>query len=170
MINRWQLDNELGKVIESVLNCDAVNPINPAFIGLPNPERLYNVVNGRKLYECEQKSNIQLYLYSDSVKEGGDSNCQIFTESDFIIGIIRKKDVFIPEFNAVKSALSYLFGASALSFRYDTLTNGWVTITEAMLGDFGINDIDIRSTAKLSDKCGVFNFEFLIRFKLYFHN
>ena len=88
MINRWQLDNELGKVIESVLNCDTINPPNPAFVGLPNPERMYNVVNGRKLYKCEHKSNIQLYLYSDNVNEDSDSNCQIFTESDFIVGII----------------------------------------------------------------------------------
>jgi len=170
MINRWHLDSELGKVIESVLNCDAINPPNPAFLGLPNPEKMYNVVNGRKLYKCEHKSNIQLYLYSDNVNEGIDSNCQIFVESDFIVGIIRKKDTFIPEFNTVKSAMSYLFGDSALSFTYPTLTNGVVIITGAMLGNFGINNVDIRSTAKQSDECGVFNFEFLIRFKLYFHN
>lgn len=166
MINRWQIDSNILDLVVSILG--AVNPIDPAYINAPIPKYKYNIVRGRKVRECES-NDLQLYCATDATFEGEDSNCMFYTDLDVIIGIIRRKDYLVPDFETLKSAITYLFGNNSLQFTYPTLTVNGITYTDARVGDVGVSGIGLRSSAKQEDKCGVFNYEILIRFRLYFN-
>lgn len=169
MINRWNIDTDITNLAESILQSPPLNGINPNYLNLPNPQFNYPIIKGRRLYECEDNADLQLYVMSDDIKERPYSNCHYLCECYVVVGIIRRKDTLIPNFNALKSALTLFFGASGMNFMYPTLTDGNATIDKARLGNFGVAKVEIQSSKKASDKCGVFTFELLVKFSMYFN-
>lgn len=169
MIDRWNIDTNITDLAESLLKSPPLNGIHPNYVGMPNPQLKYPIIKGRRLYECEDDANLQLYVMSDDIKERPYSNCHYLCECFVVVGIIRRKDNLIPDFNALKSALTLFFGASGMNYMYPSLTDGNVTIDKARLGNFGIAKVEIQSSRKASDKCGVFNFELLVKFSIYFN-
>lgn len=169
MIDRWNLDKNIQDLVESLLKTPPLNGIHPNYVNLPNPEYLYPIIKGRRLYECEDNANLQLFVMSDDIKEREQSNCKFLCESYVAIGIVRRKDYLIEDFNKIKSALTLMFGASGMNYMYPTLSDGNTTIQNARLGNFGIAKVEIQSSRKASDKCGVFSFELLVKFSIYFN-
>lgn len=169
MIDRWKIDYQITELAASMLASSPVNSASPFTVGLPNPELKYPILKGRRLYECESGSDLQLYCFADDIKESTFSNCHYLCEQYVIVGIIRKKDTLIPDFNTLKSAITMFFGANGKEFMHQTLTDGEVTITDTRIGEFGIAGVNIQSTKRATDKCGICNFEALVKFKLYFN-
>ena len=168
MINRWNLDEDITNLVESVLKNPPLNSIHPNYVDMPNPELKYRIIKGRKLYECENNDDLTLYTMSDDIKEKSKDNCHFLCECYVIVGVVRKKDTYISDFHKIKSALTMFFGASGMEFMHTTLTDGNDTIENARLGNFGISKVEIQSTRKTTDKCGVCNFEVLVKFSIYF--
>lgn len=170
MINRWSIDEDITTLVESVLKSPPLNSIHPNYVNAPNPVYKYKVIKGRRLYECDDNEDLMLYVMSDDIKETPKDSCHFLCECFVSIGVVRRKDIYISDFNTIKSALTLFFGASGMEFMhmslYDKAGN---VINNARLGNFGISKVAIQSSRKASDKCGVFTFELLVKFSIYFN-
>jgi hypothetical protein len=80
-----------------------------------------------------------------------------------MVGLIRRKDIYIAEFANIISALSLHLSPAAKLIIFEKLILGNVAYTDIRIGDLGVKNIQVNSSNSKTDSCGVFNYEMIVK-------